>query len=532
MPDPATLLAAIAHAHAGRHAEAERTLHGVLLQAPDDPTALFLLGECALTTGRPAEAAGLLSRALTLRPGHRDSRLALARAQLALGDPEDVLDTLELLAGDCRLAPAQSLRGTALNALGRPLEAVAAFSHALAVTPDDAEVLLNYGNALAELDEAEQAEHHIRRAIEYDPGLPEAHASLGHLLASLGRLPEAIAANARAVALRPDFAAAHWNAGVAHLLAGDMPAGWEAYEWRKRRFPDSFRNPPGPQWEGAPLNGSTILVIAEQGFGDAIQFARYLPMLVRRGARVLLQCAGSLLPLLGAMPGVEAVARGATPDHDCWVDQMSLPRLFGTTPATVPAATGYLSPDPARAAEWDRRLPGALRVGLVWAGNPLHSNDRRRSMHAAVLAPIVAAGGSALISFQTGARAGELRASGVADLAGGLEDWADTAAALGVIDLLITVDTAAAHLAGALGIPVWLMLPYAPDWRWMLHRDDSPWYASMRLFRQDRPGDWAGVASRVAAALTAIALPGDTAQVCEEPLPSCQALSLASMASN
>ena len=505
MPDPDTLLVAIAHAQAGRHAEAERLLHGALAREPADPYALFLLGECALTTGRPAEAAGLLARALALRPGHRDTRLALARAQLALGDPADALDTLEPLAGDTRLATAQSLRGTALNALERPAEAVAAFHLALAVTPDDAEALLNCGNALAELDRADGAEQHIRRAIACDPTMAEAHASLGHLLASLGRLPEAIAANNQATALRPDFAAAHWNAGVAHLLAGDMAAGWQAYEWRKQRFPERFRNPPGPQWDGGALDGSTILVIAEQGFGDAIQFSRYLPLLARRGARVILQCASPLVPLLSTMPGVQAVPRQASPDYDCWVDQMSLPRLFGTTLATVPSPARYLTPDPVRAAEWDRALPAGFRVGLVWAGNPLHSNDRRRSMQAAALAPVIAAGQGTMVALQTGPRSRELAAFGVADHSGALSDWADTAAAVSVLDLLITVDTAAAHLAGALGIPVWLMLPYAPDWRWMLHREDSPWYASMRLFRQPSPGDWEGVARRVAAALAAIA---------------------------
>ena len=508
MPDPDALLAAITRARAGRHPEAEHILHALLVAEPDEPFALFLLGQCALATERSAEAVGLLSRALALRPTHRDTRLALARAQLACADPAAVLHTLEPLASDTLLATAQSLRGTALNALGRPEEAVAAFALALAVRPDDAEAQLNCGNALADLDEATQAEQHVRHAIACDPDMAEAHASLGHLLASQGRLPEAIAANEAAIALRPDFAAAHWNQGVAYLLGGQMDAGWRKYEWRKSRFPASFANPPGPQWTGGALDGRTILVLAEQGFGDTIQFARYLPLLVQRGARVVLLCASPMAPLLGTLPGVTAIPRGQLPAYDCWVDQMSLPLLFGTTLGTVPYPAGYLRPDPARVARWERRLPNGLRVGLVWAGNPRHSNDRRRSIPAAILAPIVTAGRSSLVSLQEGPRARDVaKLFGVTDQSGRLTDWAETAAAVSAMDLVITVDTAMAHLAGALGIPVWLMLPYAPDWRWMLAREDTPWYAGMRLFRQDRPGNWPGVAKRIAAELSAISRP-------------------------
>lgn len=341
--------------------------------------------------------------------------------------------------------------------------------------------------------------------------MAEAHASLGHLLARTGDLGGAVAANAAAIALQPDLAAAHWNQGVALLLAGDMEAGWRQYEWRKRHFPGSFTTPPGPRWEGEALTGRTILVIAEQGFGDTIQFARYLPLLARRGARVVLQCASALVGLLGTIPGVEACSRGTRPSYDCWVDQMSLPLLFGTTPATIPSPAGYLVPNPALAARWELRLPDGLRVGLAWAGNPLHSNDRRRSMPASALAPLVAVGHGALVSLQVGPRARDMaKLYGMADYASQMTEWSETAAAVSALDLVITVDTAVAHLAGALGIPVWLMLPHAPDWRWMLGRDDSPWYAGMRLFRQDRPGDWGGVADRVAAALAGIARPAYT----------------------
>ncbi len=500
--DPiSALLAAIALARDGRHAEAEAALAVVLAAEPDQPNALFLLGECALCTGRAREAVAALARNLAIRPHYRDGMLALARAQLAAGLPADALATLAPLAADATLAPAQTLRGTALNALRRPAEAIPAFTAALAADPADAEAALNLGNAHADLDDLDGAERHIRHAAVLQPGLAEAHASLGHVLAASGRVAEAVAAADRAIALRPDLAAAHWNRGVALLLGGDMADGWQGYEWRKRNFPDSFTALPGPQWDGGPLEDRTILVLAEQGLGDTIQFARYLPLLAARGARVVVECAPSLVSLLGTMPGIVAVPRGSRPTHDVWVDQMSLPRLFGTDLGSVPSPAGYLRPDPVRTAGWDTLLPDGLRVGLVWAGNGLHSNDRRRSMPAASLAPLLAVGGCSFTSLQAGPHAGEL--AGVSDVSASLTDWTETAAAVSALDLVVTVDTAVAHLAGALAIPAWVMLPHAPDWRWMLGRQDTPWYAATRLFRQDRPGDWAGVVERVAARLAA-----------------------------
>ena len=485
------LLAAIDLARDKRFEQAEAALRTILAAEPGQPSALFVLGQCLLATGRAGEATEPLAHHLQLRPDHHPGRIALARAQLIAGLPADVLDTLAPLPDS-----AHTLRGSALAALGRPAEAVDAFTLALEADPADAEAALNLGNAHADLDAPELAERHIRQAIALRPGLAEAHASLGHLLGEAGRAREAVAAADAAIALRPDFALAHWNAGVALLLGGEWEAGWQRYEWRKRHFAGSFKRPATPEWGGEPLRGRTILVLAEQGLGDTIQFSRYLPLLVAKGARVALECATSLARLLSHIPSVTAHAPGARPAHDCWVDQMSLPRLFGTTPETVPP--------PAALAQsggcWDWALPSGLRVGLVWAGNPLHSNDRRRSIDPAMLAPILGAPGCSFVSLQTGPQAGAM--AGVLDLSAQLADWQATAALLGAMDLVVTVDTAVAHLAGTLGVPTWLMLPHAPDWRWMLGRDDTPWYSAMRLFRQDRPGDWAGVVQRVASALT------------------------------
>jgi tetratricopeptide (TPR) repeat protein len=500
------LLAAISHQRAGRLEAAEGLLRDVLAHDKDEPSALFLLGSTLLGLGRADEAVAPLTEAVAIRPNHREQRQALARALLTAARPADALAVLAPLAAETGLAEVQFLRGTALNALNRPREGASALLDAIAAAPAHAAAHLNLGNALADLDDHAAAEAHMRRAIALHPDLPEAHASLGFLLTGRGELAAAAAACQRAIDLQPEFAVAHWNQGIAYLLAGHMAEGWAQYEWRKRRFPEAFgAPPPGPEWDGAPLAGRTLLVLAEQGFGDTIQLCRYLPPLVAAGAQVVLECAPKLIGLLRCLPGVALIPpRSVRPAYDVWADQMSLPRLFGTRLETIPSPGAYLHADPARRAEWARRLPDGLRIGLVWAGNPAHSNDRRRSAPLAALAPLFAAAPGAFVSLQVGPGAAEAARFGLVDNAAALTDFAETAALVAGLDLVITVDTAVAHLAGALGVPTWVMLPYAPDWRWLLHREDSPWYRSLRLFRQNQPGDWPGVIARVAAALQAV----------------------------
>ena len=509
------LLTAIAHQRAGRLDAAEELLRDVLAHDPDEPSALFLLGSTLLALGRVADAVAPLTEAVAIRPNHREQRQALARALLTMARPADALAALDPLAEQTGLAEVQFLRGTALNALNRPMESAVALRDAVAAAPSHAEAHLNLGNALMDLDDYAVAEAHMRLAITLQPDLAEAHASLGFLLTGRGELSAAVAACQRAIDLQPDFAVAHWNQGIAYLLAGRMAEGWVQYEWRKRRFPEAFdAPPPGPEWDGTPLAGRTLLVLAEQGFGDTIQLCRYLPPLVAAGAQVVLECAPKLMGLLRCLPGVSLIPpRSVRPAYDVWADQMSLPRLFVATLETIPCPGAYLRADPVRQAAWARRLPDGLRIGLVWAGNPAHSNDRRRSAPLAALAPLFAAAPGAFVSLQVGPGAAEAARFGLVDNAPRLTDFAETAALVAGLDLVITVDTAVAHLAGALGVPAWVMLPYAPDWRWLLHRADSPWYHSLRLFRQDQPSDWQGVIARVAAALQAVARPA-TASPC------------------
>ncbi len=508
---PADKLAeGIAHQRAGRLPEAEARYRAVLAEDGSCASALFVLGLLTLGTGRATEAAALLERAAVLRPGHAAQGVALCRALLATGRPWMVPATVAPLLADPVLSPrlraeAEFLHGSALNALARPEQAVRAFERALQADPDHAPAYANLGNAVADLDQPERAEALLRRALALDPSLAEAHVSLGHVLGERGATDEAIAACDRAIALQPGLAAAHWNRGIACLLAGRLAEGWARYEWRKRRFPAAFTELDGPQWRGEALHGQRVLVLAEQGFGDAIQLARYLPPLAAQATEVLLHCAPALRPLLRRIEGVRVLA--ASPDradYDVWVDQMSLPGLFGTTLDSIPSAGGYLHADPALAAAWRRRLPAGRRVGLVWAGNPAHSNDRRRSLppnDAAALAQAGILAGQTMVGLQVGPRCGELAPLGVTELGESLASYADTAAVLAGLDLLVTVDTSVAHLAGAMGVPAWVMLPHAPDWRWMRARADSPWYRSVRLFRQQHARAWGGVVAEVAAAL-------------------------------
>ena len=498
------LLAAIEHQRANRHAEAEELYRSVLAAVPDHGYALYLYGLLQLESDHAHDAVATLQQAAAARPGHSATLVNLGRALLAAGRPAEALLVADrLLAGEPQHAIAAFLRGTALNALGEPTLAVAALQYAIAHDPANAAAFLNLGNACTDLERLDDAERHCREAIRLAPDLAEAHASLGFLLTARGQLDEAIAACEAAIALRPEFAQAHWNQAVAALLAGDFALGFRKYEWRKRhdRFRRDFIDLPGLQWDGSDPAGRTIPVHAEQGLGDTIQFARYLPLIAARGGNAVLVCERSLIPLLAGIGATIVPKDASLPPYDCWIDQMSLPRVFGTRLDTIPTSEGYLCADPARISAWRASLPAGPNVGLAWAGNPAHSNDRRRSLPAAALDRILAVPGVNFVNLQVGPRASEIT---LADLSPRLVDYAETAALIAALDLLITVDTSVAHVAGALGRPAWVMLPYAPDWRWLLGRDDTPWYSSLRLFRQPRPGDWGSVVATVAHALASL----------------------------
>jgi tetratricopeptide (TPR) repeat protein len=526
----------------GRLDEAE-TLYGRVLKAqPNHFDALHLLGVLKTQRGRPTEAHRLITAALKVDPRSADALSNLALALHSLKRSDEALASLDQALA---LAPGQAdtlnNRGNILLDLARPAEAIAMFDAVLAVNPRQLQARINRGNALVMLDRGEQAIADYDAALAMAPGHPLALYNRGNALRALGREGEAIAAYDRAVAgapnhvnawlnrglalaalnrhqealssyakvreLAPDFADVHFNAALSLLTLGDYRRGFAEYEWRWRRTGMTPRQDlSAPLWLGeAPLAGKTILLHAEQGLGDTVMFARYVPRLARLGAKVVLEVQPELVTLLATLESVGAIVGRdqPLPPHDLHCPLASLPLALKTEPAEIPANFPYLRASEPHLAKWRARLDGmpAPRVALVWAGRASHANDRRRSLELEQLEPLLSVPGVRFISLQRELRAADAARLGgearITDLGGELSDFADTAAILMLVDQLVCVDTSVAHVAGALGRPALVLLPFQPDWRWMLERERSPWYPALKLFRQASPGDWAGPIARV-----------------------------------
>ncbi|WP_114861018.1 tetratricopeptide repeat protein [Azospirillum brasilense] len=493
--------------YAGRTDEAVTALRRAVRLRPDHGEAWHHLG-VALQRTRDPEAATTLAQAATLLPEDATARLNLGRARYDAGHWGAAAAALcHALALDPARDDVWELLAAARRKAGGEGEAVTALRRLLRLRPDAA----NGWHALSLAEPG--ALGSLRRALALQPDHRNALSGLANRLRDRGAVAASLRLHDRAVRLEPASAEARWNRSLARLLAGDLTGGWEDYEarWGVADFPTRPRGLPQPLWSGEGIAGQTILLHEEQGRGDAIQFVRYAPLVAARGARVLLEVGADLVPLFRGLPGVErVVARGEPlPAFDWQCPLLSLPRAFATRLETIPAAP-YLTADPARAAAWRERLagpdqPGGLTVGLVWAGNPQFAGDRERSPGLAALAPLLAVPGCRFFGLQLGpghdALAGRAMPPSFTDLAPEIRDFADTAAIMASVDLVVSSCTAPAHLAGALGVPLWVLLSHAPDWRWLLDRADSPWYPTARLFRQPRPGDWAAVAAEVAAAL-------------------------------
>ncbi|TWA74453.1 Flp pilus assembly protein TadD [Azospirillum brasilense] len=488
----------------GRTGEAVSTLRRAVRLRPDHGEAWHHLG-VALQRTREPDAATALARAAALLPEDATVRLNLGRAHYDAGRWETAATALRgALALDPANDGALELLAAAQRRAGGEEGAVRALRRSLRLRPDSA----NGWHALS-LSEPGALDS-LRRALALRPDHRSALSGLANRLRDRRAITASLRLHDRAIRVQPSSAEARWNRALARLLAGDLTGGWEDYEarWGVADFPTRPRGLPQPLWSGEDIAGRTILLHEEQGRGDAIQFVRYAPLVAARGARVLLETGADLVPLFRGLPGVErVVARGEPlPAFDWQCPLLSLPRAFATRLETIPAAVPYLSADPARLAAWKERLAGGgLTVGLVWAGNPQFAGDRERSPGLAALAPLLAVPGCRFFGLQLGPGhdelAGRAMPASFTDLAPEIRDFADTAAIMASLDLVVSSCTAPAHLAGALGMPVWLLLSHAPDWRWLLDRFDSPWYPSARLFRQPRPGDWAAVAAEAAAAL-------------------------------
>jgi len=503
--------------------------------------------------GRFGDALASYNAAIGLRPDFAESHNNRASVLRNLERPEEALVSCETaITLNPSFAEAYVTRGSALLDLQRPLDALASFDNAILRSPEIAEAFNNRGNALAELGRHEEALWAYDKALAFKPNYPDAHNNRGAVLISLarqedalsgfnlaialdpdhadahnnrgnvsrdlGRHDEAMSSFDRALALNPDFAAARWNRSLCELAMGDYESGWKNFEWRwKSELSRAKRDFPGPVWRGDfAIENRTILVHAEQGLGDSLQFCRYIPLLARR-ARVFLEVPRPLVRLLATLDGVAGViATGDTPPgFDAWTPMLSLPMAFGTNLGTVPNSVPYLYAGPEQSATWRERLatlPGR-KVGLVWAGSPRPENpranavDRRRSISLGHYEPLAAIPDLCLISLQKGEPGSQAMnpPAGMMlhDWTGELDDFADSAALVDALDLVISVDTSVAHLAGALGKPVWVLNRFDQCWRWLRDRADSPWYPTARLFRQSRAGDWGEVIRDVVAALRA-----------------------------
>ena len=537
-----------------RFEDALTSLDRAIVLRPDHPDAHSNRGKVLKALLRFDEALASYDRAIALRPGFPQAHSNRGDVLCELKRFEEALASCDhALKLQPDFAEAHCNRGSALHKLQRPDEALAAYNHALslkpnyaevycnkgavlhdlhrfeealasyscalALRPDFAEALSNRGNALQELKRFEEAVNDYEHAILVRQNFAEAYSNCGNALRELNRFKEALASFDRAIALRPDLAQAYFNSAICLLLMGEFDDGWLRYEWRWQtdQLKSQKRNFLQPQWTGADdIAGRAILLHAEQGFGDTLQFCRYVPLVAARGARVILEVQKPLVALMRALAAdAEIVAKGdPLPAFDLHCPLLSLPLAFKTGLNTIPGKTPYLSSDPIKKNAWRARLGphGKFRVGLVWAGDPrkqlpnAHLIDRQRSIPLDMLAPLFDIPDCEFVSLQKGSDAvAQLRSSPlsrkITDWSDDFHDFSDTAALIENLELVIAVDTSVAHLAGALGKPLWLLNRYNTCWRWLLDRDDSPWYPCLRQFRQDATRTWDAVINRVAAEL-------------------------------
>jgi len=499
-----------------RFTEALASYDRAIALKPDDAEALYNRALTLSHLGRYEATLAGYDHALALRPEQAMLHNARASTLCYLRRYEQALaDYAKAIALRPDYAEAYSNRALALSNLLRHEQALTSCECAIALQPDHAEAHCSRGVVLTRLQRHADALASYERAIALKPDHAVAHSGRGVVLADLHRHAEALTSFDQAIALRPDHADGYWYKSVCLLALGQFDRGWSLHEWRKRRDePLGSRTFPQPEWLGeASIVGKTLFIHCEQGLGDTIQFCRYASLAEARGARVVMSVQAPLRRLLKTLgPDIGIIGGNQVPvAFDCHCPMMSLPLAFGTTLETIPDQMPYLAAAPAAVARWRLRLAGlaGLRVGLCWAGAPrrdqpaAHAIDQRRSITLAQYAPLASISGAIFVSLQKGEPAAQAAPPGLTlhDWTNELTDFADTAALIEALDLVITVDTAVAHLAGALGKTVWILNRFDACWRWLTNRDDSPWYPSARLWRQPAPGDWDSVVANVAAAL-------------------------------
>jgi len=535
----------------GKYEEAFAALKDALRFQPDDFATLVNLSIPLLALDRNDEAIGFMERALEVRPDSAELCNNLGVVLKKQGKLTSAVDRfLQALQLKPNFTKAYVNLAATLVLNKQPEAAATCYREAIRLQPDDAETHNALGFALVKAGLYDQAELSYLRALELKPDFVEAIGNLGNMYSETSRVEEALVCfqkviryqsnhaeayndmglalergrqyaqaheyYAHAVRLKPDYAIAHTNRAMLWLKTGQYEQGWSAYEWRWR-LPDA-KPPrfPQPAWNGEPLEGRTILLCTEQGYGDTIQFIRFAPLLKERGAVVILRCARVLVPFLEGLPIFDAVVaeeEEALPPFDTYCTLMSLPRVLGTTLETIPVDIPYLHADPERVTAWARELDAmeGLRVGITWQGSPSHQHDHIRSIPLKHFAPLAELKGVRLCSLQRGRGTEQLSAFTeryeITDLGGRIDEengvYVDRAAMMMNLDLVIAADTGIAHVAGALGVPCWVALPWQFDWRWLEQRDDSPWYPTLRVFRQSRSGDWDELFQRIATTLQA-----------------------------
>ncbi|SOE70961.1 Tetratricopeptide (TPR) repeat [Burkholderia sp. OK233] len=550
---------AVALQQNGAFAEAEELYREILELKPRHFEALQLLGSLALQAGRVQEGIEFLrkalainakqalihsnlayalnalqrfddalpsaDRALALQPKFPDALNNRGNAQAGLNLPHEALGSFDrAIALMPDFAQAWNNRACVLRDLGRPADALASCDHALALQPNYPDAWSNRGNALSDLNQAGEARQSYQRALELAPAFADAWNNLGLTQVDLGEHAQALQSYERALAVNPTAAETHWNQSLCLLQLGQLETGWKEYEWRweRSRIKAGRRTFAQPLWLGDfSIDGKTILLHAEQGLGDTLQFCRYATMVSKLGAKVVLEVPGELMRLMSTLDGVDQLIETgqALPPFDCHCPLLSLPLAFRTDLTSIPSKTPYLFADPQATREWHERITaqaeGRLKVGLVWAGGnrphvaELRKNDARRSITFERLAPILDVPNVQFFSLQKGPSAFQLPHDdshpNVIDYTEELDDFADTTALVANLDLVISVDTSTAHLAGALDKPVWILNRFDTCWRWMLERTDTPWYAQAKLFRQPALGDWDSVIRNARDALVTLA---------------------------
>ena len=491
----------------GQITPARRCYQRLVELRPQSARAHLGLGTTLEWQGDWDAAAASYRCALELEPDSPDIYGSLGRLQCKRGAWEEAVET-------CRralvLAPHRheihNLLGYALVNAGDYGAAAEVYRRALSLQPVSAYTVYGLGYLLERQGDLAAAAESYRLVLRHDPDLVEAHLHLGITQLLQGNLGSAAECFKRVRELAPENSEARTFLGYVHLLEGNLPLGWSEHEyrWRTPHFLRDRRKLPQPLWKGEPLKGSRILLRAEQGLGDTLQFVRYVPLVAARGGNVVLEVQTRLQRLLARSPGAaEVIRRGeALPEVDWQCPLMSLPLAFATDLNSIPAEIPYVQPDPAQIAAWGQRLAGnSLRIGLAWGGSPTFPYERWRSIPLEQLAPLTQLEGTTFYSLQMGPQASQVKQLGsgvrLIDLQDEQQDLADTAAIVANLGLVISIDTSVAHLAGAMGKPVWILLHKSPDWRWLLEREDSPWYPTARLFRQSTLGNWQDVVARV-----------------------------------